>query len=365
MLRKFILKVHLYLALGTGIFIFVVAITGAALVFEEEIDHTINSKMWHVTAQGTPLPLETLVARCREQFPHQRLVDIVIAQEPDLAYRFRMGDFDALINPYTGQVQGTRDFGKADLRSGFARLLHDIHTRLLAGRVGEYFVGAITVVTLIILLTGVVLWWPRKILSVLSGASWKRINFDLHNVFGIYASIFLIYVALSGIIISFEGFTDPFLRRHLNSRPEVQPQLKSTPVAGGTRIPVDAAIQIANEKLPGAVATIVNVPSSPTEAYRVTKRFPEDRAAAGRSRIYLDQFSGKVLYVKSTRTDELGTRIVNIKRAVHTGDLYGWPTRILAFLSCLFLAGQVATGTIIWWKKIQVPAAKNAKGYAA
>jgi uncharacterized iron-regulated membrane protein len=200
---------------------------------------------------------------------------------------------------------------------------------------------------------------------VLWRASWKRINFDLHNVFGIYASIFLIYVTLSGIIISFENFTDPFLKRHLNSRPEVQPQLKSTPVTGGTRIPVDAAIRIANDALPGAVATIVNVPSAPTDAYRVTKRFPEDRAAAGRSRVYTDQFSGKVLYVKSTRTDELGTRIVNIKRAVHTGDLYGWPTRILAFLSCLFLAGQVVTGAVIWWKKIQVPTTKSTKGAAA
>jgi uncharacterized iron-regulated membrane protein len=321
--------------------------------------------MWHATAQGTPLPLETLVARCREQFPDKRVVDIVIAQKPDLAYRFRMDDFDALINPYTGRAQGTRDFSKADLGSGFARLLHNIHTRLLAGRIGEYFVGAITVVTLIILVTGVVLWWPRKILSVLRGASWKRINFDLHNIFGIYASIFLVYVTLSGIIISFEGFTDPFLKKQLDRHVETQPRLKSTPVVGAPRISVDAAIQIANETLPGAVATIVNVPSAPTEAYRVTKRFPEDRAAAGRSRVYVDQFSGKVLYVKSTRTDELGTRIVNIKRAVHTGDLYGWPTRILAFLSCLFLAGQVVTGTVIWWKKIQVPAARKAKGSAA
>jgi uncharacterized iron-regulated membrane protein len=79
----------------------------------------------------------------------------------------------------------------------------------------------------------------------------------------------------------------------------------------------------------------------------------------------LDQYSGKVLYVKSTRTDELGTTIINIKRSVHTGDIFGWPTRLIAFFSCLFLVGQMVTGTIIWWKKVQVPLAKTQKGERA
>src|SRR5207249_2559819 len=108
--------------------------------------------------------------------------------------------------------------------------------------------------------------------------------------------------------ISFEGYTDPFLKRHLNTTPEVTPRVKSTVVKGATSISIDDAIRIAETALPGAVTTIVGVPEAPSDAFRVTRRFPEDRSGAGRSRLAIDQYSGQVLYLKSTRTDELGTR---------------------------------------------------------
>jgi len=78
--------------------------------------------------------------------------------------------------------------------------------------------------------------------------------------------------------------------------------------------------------------------------------FPEDRTPGGRSFVALDQYRGDVLDMESSRTAELGTKILNYKRPVHTGEVFGAPSLALAFLTSFMLAGQVVTGFLIWWK---------------
>ena len=92
---------------------------------------------------------------------------------------------------------------------------------------------------------------------------------------------------------------------------------------------MDQAIAIAEHALPGALASNVGIPNGPKAVFRILKKFPEDRTPAGRSRVYVDQFSGKVLLVENTRTAPLGTRILNLKRSAHTGDIFGAPTQAL------------------------------------
>src|SRR5204862_6581739 len=96
-------------------------------------------------------------------------------------------------------------------------------------------------------------------------------------------------------------------------------------------------------------ASSVGLPNGPNGVFRILKKYPEDRTPAGRSRVYLDQFSGKVLLVENTRTAPLGTRILNLKRSAHTGDIFGAPTQALYFIVSLGIALQAITGALIWW----------------
>jgi len=120
-------------------------------------------------------------------------------------------------------------------------------------------------------------------------------------------------------------------------------------VAGATRISIDRAIAIAEDALPGAFASNVGLPAGSKGVFRIFKKFPEDRTPAGRSRVVLDQFSGAVLQVENTRTAPLGTRILNLKRSAHTGDIFGAPTQALYFLVSLGIALQAMSGALIWW----------------
>jgi uncharacterized iron-regulated membrane protein len=341
--RRLFLAVHQWIGLAGGAFLIVIATTGSALVFENEIDRALNPSLSFVTPGARPLPLETIVAAVMSAYPQDQVVGMRIADKPDQAYDLSMRSrLSVTVDPYTGRVLGSRN-----REQSLARRLHLLHTRFLAGDGGELVVGWFTVAMFVLALTGIVLWWPRTIVALGRRASWKRTNFDLHNVLGFYSSLVIAVITLSGMLIAFEGTTDPIVKR-LNGQPDpIAPQ--SMPSTRATRITLDEAIAIGDAALPGAVATNINLPAGPKAAFRILKKFPEDRTPAGRSRVHIDQFSGAVLLVENTRTAAPGTRILNLKRSAHTGDIFGAPTQALYFIVSLAIAVQAITGALVWW----------------
>ena len=344
-LGRALLLAHQWVGLAAAACLAVIAVSGSTLVFENAIDRAMNPALSYVPKPDGQrlLPLEELVSRVNAERPDDPVGGVRIAEQPDQTYEFssrlRRSTF---VDPYRGRVLGSRDRDKS-----LARWLHLLHTRLVAGEIGERLVGWFSVAMLGLATSGLVLWWPRKIAALRSSSSWKRINFDLHNVLGVYSWLVILAITLSGVLIAFESRTDPVVRR-LNDRPEPPPP-QSTPMAGARRIALDRAIEIAESALPGAVASNINVPANAKAAFRVLKKFPEDRTPAGRSRVYIDQFSGAVLLIENTRTAPLGTRILNLKRSAHTGDIFGAPTQALYFLVSLGIALQATTGVLIWW----------------
>jgi uncharacterized iron-regulated membrane protein len=342
--RRFLLSLHQWVGLVAALFLIVIALSGSALVFEAEIDRALNAPLYYVTPGDRALPLETLLARVRAAVPKDQVTGLHIAEKPGLAYEVSLeSGLWALVDPYTGAVLGVRDRDVS-----LARRLHVLHTTLLANDFGERVVGWLCVALLILALSGVYLWWPRKIVSLRRASSWKRANFDLHNTIGFYSSIVIVVMTLSGVLISFGSTTDPLVRRLDFGAPlRLMPESKLAP--NGTRITLDAAVAIAESALPGAFASMVSVPDEPKAVVQVLKKFPEDRTPAGRSRVFLDQYSGQVLLVENTREAPLGTRIINLKRSAHTGDIFGAPTRALYFVVSLGIAVQAISGALISW----------------
>jgi uncharacterized iron-regulated membrane protein len=71
--------------------------------------------------------------------------------------------------------------------------------------------------------------------------------------------------------------------------------------------------------------------------------------------VLVNAYSGTVLYTRSARTVHLPTRLFREwNREVHTGDILGWPTRILACLMSLMLPVLAVTGPLFWWNKKRV-----------
>ena len=331
-----------------GIVLLIVGVTGALLIFEEPIDHALNPGLMVVQPRGSQLPVSALIAGVEKAYPGVRAGMIMLPKQANWATtvltRSRTGTGTVYVDPYTGRVLGKRQ-GR-----GFMPAVHQMHMRLLLGKTGDMIVSISALALMFLALSGIILWWPLKRVTVAVRKSWRRFNFDLHHAIGFYSSLFLLPLAFTGVMIGFEDSTVPAMYRITNSEP-LAATLPSTPVKGATPISPDQAMAIAQAALPGTHLIGVMLPAGPKGSYRVALAWPEDLTPGGRSRVLVDQFSGKVLLVESSRTAPAGTRLVILNRAIHTGDIGGWPTKILACLVSLSVVAQALSGLVMWWKR--------------
>jgi uncharacterized iron-regulated membrane protein len=341
-----LLKLHRWAGLGAGLIILLLAVTGCALVFEEDIDRLLNRDLTVVDPGPEAVSLRAVLDAVRAAHPGQTPTGIVLPQERHHALIVVLENDQAVgVDQYRGRVLGSRD-----RLGGFARFLRRLHKTLLLGETGRTIVGFFTVVTLLMAISGLFLWWPRRILVVKSSRSWRRVNLDLHNVLGLYSAAFLAVMCVTGVMITFADATDPLVLRLNGGPPPARRRVASTLRDGASSIGPDEALRLGRAALPGAFVARLSLPPPGEGVYRLGIMFPEDRTPGGRSFVALDQYSGDVLDMESSRTAGLGTKILNYKRSVHTGEVFGAPSLALAFLTSFTLAGQVVTGVLIWWK---------------
>ena len=253
------------------------------------------------------------------------------------------------LNPYTGAILGEYDSHKS-----FFHFIEEIHRGLVAGRVGKLIMGINSVIFLFILGTGIVLWWPtaRKALTqrlkVKWGSSWKRLNHDFHIVLGFYASVFLFIMAITGAGMSFDwvGKTINTLTHSPQQRPEPPTSAEAAP--GTAQFGADAALAFARQQAPDAESYTVQLPKEPTGSIQIGILRPGAPAERATDDVYLDQYTGQVLRQQAYAQKPVGQRIRGLFKPVHTGAIFGWPTKLLAFVMVLLGATFPITGTIMW-----------------
>jgi uncharacterized iron-regulated membrane protein len=175
------------------------------------------------------------------------------------------------------------------------------------------------------------LWWPLRIFGFRKGASFRRLNLDLHSVTAHYSSLVLIVVCVAGVSM-----------RNLHVEHTHSPG-SHAPQAGAQRISVDQTIQAAENALPGTRAATVEMPPPNTRAsYLVQLTFLEDGYPAGRSVVFVDQWSGKPLAVHSAREGSLLELYDNLQLSLHTGAVGGTVTRWIAFFVCVAVLLQIS-----------------------
>lgn len=343
MLRRTLFTIHMIAGLAAALFVVVLGLTGSIMAFEEEIDHVTHPHLFYVVANGrSPLPLTALSQRLAASLPG-RVVAYSMGVTPNLSYSLATPAGAVFVNQYTGKILGMRD------APTWLNYVHEIHLRLMAGQTGKTVMSWAGVVMVLLTATGLYLWWPVKRVSVRLGAGGRRVWFDAHNAVGVIAFAFLLVLAFTGTIIGFERVTTPIFYSVTGSRP-YHGNVPVRPVPGGRVIPPEDAVVIAARALPGAAPILVNVTTGKAP-YRVALRYPEDLTPGGRSRVFVDPYTGAVLQAESSRTTAAGTRLVTLNRAVHTGDILGIPTKILMSLASLAAVAQVVTGAVMWWKR--------------
>lgn len=350
-MRKYLLNLHLYLALAVGLFVLVIGVTGSIIAFEPELDRLTNPHLFHVSPQGRQLPASELFSAARQAFPGQRINTIRLPQFDGDTVQFNVkGPRQVFLDPYTGKIVGER------APTNWLTTVHSLHLRLLIGggpdKTGSNIVAGVTTVLIFLVLSGVYLWWPVKRVKVKWGASARRVHFDLHNTVGIYSAAFLVVLGLTGLVIRFDDDIEEYLHHRAGTQ-KIGKAAPSVRQKGVALITPDQAIEAASAALPGTQALAISLPPNPKGSYLVALHFPEDFTPGGRSWANVDQFTGKVINQQNSRTVAAGTRTIIWNRRIHTGDLFGLPTKALMSLSCLMLIIQAITGYFMWWKRLR------------
>ena len=354
MLRKTIFNLHMFVGLVAAVILFAQGFTGSVMVFENEISNWLNRDLMHVASTGPALPLNAVKQSLEALHPGYTVEELQPAKGDGLAgiaylVNAAKDEIGVTFDPATG-----REISNLSHFNNWMQRVHQFHEHLAMGRKGSEIAAWTAVLLLGLSITGIVLWWPRKIVSVQWNVSARR-WFDLHNAVGFYSAIFLFLFAFTGIVIEWDDGAEKLLERFSTPAPTVA-IAKPVEVAPGTPLaPPDTLAQAALSAVPGAKMTWMQmIPDG--RPVRVVLHYPEDHTPMGRSRVMLDPHTAAVLSVVNTRKAAFSYKYVAVwNRQIHTGDIYGWPTRILAAIFSLALPLMAFTGPLLWWKGRRKP----------
>jgi len=370
--RKLVLFLHRWVGLVVALVLLAVALSAALLVFERPIGRLLNRSLLTVTPGGERLPLNEIVRRLAQTYPQYHVEQWELPQQPDDATGVALGinegansatrgpeELEVAVNPYTGAVLG--DLAKTNLLMAY---VHRFHTHFLAGKIGSAIVGWSAVCLLFLNLTGIILWWRRKIGRLRWSATGAAFHFHAHQAVGIYAWVFLMILSLTGIALHWEGPAGRLVNRLTGSQPPAK-MLPADPVPdGATPLNPDQLVAIAEKNATGAQVTIIALATTPKAPVRIIMKYPEDHTPAGRTQVFLDAYSGKVRQLTDAHSAPLGFKLMRLwNRQYHTGDIFGWPTQLLALLFSLALVVMAITGPMIWYKRKR--ASQTAQAIAA
>ena len=338
-MRKLILNLHLYIGLTVAIVMAMLSVTGTFLVFEPNIDHSLNARFDKIQPQGTAISLDQLRDLLERREPGYLVTEIILPEHTSSSTLFHLDSLatreskDLYVNQYTGEI-----LGSSKQRNLLTKKVRQFHTQLLAGHIGNQIVTWSSAGLAILAASGLILWWPRKVITVKGGSSLPRLNNDLHHSVGFWSSWAMLLFAATGLMLHFAHTPDddPFSASTIVTRTAKQASLAQIVTA-------------AQQCFPDGALMRMSIPLHPAQPVSVGIRLPEDRTPLGRSSVTVDRITGALVATLSTRKAPVRYKLLKLwTRELHTGDIYGWPTRILAALCSLALAVLAFSGVTIW-----------------
>ena len=370
-MKKIIGKLHLWLGLTSGLVVFIISITGCIYVFEEELTTWFHKDREVITVPDHPVkkPLSSLLKIAQtaagEEHPIQ---NIEISSEADRTYSFRpiqilnkkaythfgevVYQHKFYLNPYTGAVVKDENY-----KYDFFTVVLRLHRNLLLNRaIGLVVVGISVCIFVIMLITGIVLWWPKNKMPIKqrlsfvwkSTTQWKRKNFDLHSVLGFYSSFIVLIIALTGLTWAFDWF-DNSVQWLVNGGVKTEKQhalfSDTTKVAA---IPIDRILSDLKTQNPEAHTFTINLPEKSKGVINASARSGIHVRYTTR-RYQYDQYTGKLLKTSTFDEKNTGEKLKAMNYDIHVGSILGLPGKILAFVVALISASLPITGFYIWY----------------
>lgn len=424
--RKFFNDIHLWGGLISGIVVFIVCLTGTIYVYNSELREAAIPHYYSVKAEGTKMNAEEILAKVAPsvdgkvtgiKIPASATATTAIlynktpkedpeakvAKEKPADGQGKVGKGEGkkpaapkgggrrrsnqlMVNPYSGEVIGDPSDEKTKTAEFMGKMfslhrwlmLNEIEEPLIEGvenrKLGSWISGGATLLFLVGVLSGLVIWFPKKMRGWKNGfnirwtANWKRVNHDLHNTLGLYTWIFLFLMSVTGPFWSFEWYREGWQKTwgtyQAPGDKKEEPKPESVLVAGKGPMSIEEVVAAVNKVLPYEGDVTINFASDSVGTIGISKNRVGFFAPSAGDRLTLDQYSGEVLHKDIFREKSLRNRIGGSVKALHIGDVYGQFSKLLFFISCLVATSLPVTGVLIWVNKMKKKKTKKKKAIA-
>ncbi|MFA6088157.1 PepSY-associated TM helix domain-containing protein [Mucilaginibacter sp.] len=370
--KKVMLFCHRWLGFISGLVVFIVSITGCIFCFQDEIQDAVYE---YRTVQNTGKPYvqpSQLIAEVKKAYPKA---------SPDYIYYFgkerpagvlvnmgKEGFEYVFLNPYNGKITYHEK-----PQTNFFIIVEYIHLYLLLPpAIGKWIVGVSVIIFMVIMVTGLILWWPKRktdrkrSFTIKWGGRWRRVNYDLHNVLGFYATSITMILAISGLAIAFEPVSKAIYNiANLGSvdynKEVTEPKSDSLKRAGLAKLPVvDLAFAYARQQAPAAEMFLIHNDPALSGAIGVGA-YAKSMHYSHATGFEFDKYNGKLLksYIYDKKSP--GLKLNEMNYDIHVGQILGLPGKIIAFLASLIAASLPITGFIIWLGKRKKSKSKNVR----
>ena len=371
-MRKGFLVVHKWLGLITGVVVFIVAITGCFYAFKDEIQSLYQGYKHVEVAEDAWLTPSEVAHIADSIYPEQHIHSInYLGKDKALEVIYYEDHTDTTeliydafyIHPTTGE-----SIKYVDLTSGFFRFILDGHYYLwLPEELGHTVVATSTLIFFFMLITGLILWWPKNKnarkqrfkFKWKETTKWKRKNYDLHNILGFYVISIAMVLSLTGLVWGFSWFAYGSYTLLGGEKSMVYVEPDSPSLRNQAALPIEQMENNMDEmwrrmmlEYPKAANIEVHVPHTdsstiyisiqPDEGtyYRTDYRFFDQKTL---EEVEVNHLWGK--YADADATDKL----FRMNYDIHIGAIAGLPGKIIAFLASLIISSLPVTGTLVWW----------------
>jgi uncharacterized iron-regulated membrane protein len=363
LIRRYLLKLHLYLGLSLGGAFALLGLTGSFLVFYPEIDRWLNPELVNHSVTQPTLSVQAWFDHLHTQFPERkgpwrieipRSTDqVVFARylKPEETDPNVFAPMVVALDPNSGAVLNARMWGDY-----LVTWVYDLHYSLLMGKSGTVLVSLLGMALLVSVVLGVYLWLPRgrqrlikAIPKIRTGS--KKAVYDLHSYTGAYGAVLLLLMVVTGVGLATPQWVEPVVNL-FSVRMEKQTVYSAVPMPDTKRITADQALSAGLAVFPTAKLRWIEAPIKVEDVYVLRLQQPNEPSQRfPKTFVWIDQFSGEVLASRDALKVSSGDVFFDWLHPLHNGEAFGLTGRILAFVSGLLPLALLLTGWIRWRQK--------------
>jgi uncharacterized iron-regulated membrane protein len=358
--------VHTWTSLICTLFLLMLAATGLPLIFHHEIDHLLgNTPEFKTMPADTPhLDLQQLVVAAEAHRPGEAMqyfgwdddepngVTAIMAAtastEPNSSHTF-------MLDARTGEA-----FEKPAANGGFTMVMLRLHTDMYAGPWGMLFLGAMGVLFVVAIVSGVVLYAPfmrrLKFATVRQNKSTRVRWLDLHNLIGVVTLTWALVVGLTGVVNACADLVIAAWRND-SLAAMIAPYRDAPPLLH--RAPATRLLDIAEAAVPGMAADFIAFPGtrfSSEHHYAVFMKGATQLTSHLLTPVLIDASD---LHVTAIVDRPWYMNALGMSQPLHFGDYGGLPMKILWGLLDVLTIIVLGSGLYLWWVRRRAAATVN------